>query len=188
MTETYGISSGGGSAEQRFRDLTGARPPSRSSDGDAVLEGHAVEVKRAASATLNQVRAVKYLPLVVWDDRSGDWYVVPAHVAVAEVSRKRRGQHTENPFESATLSLNRLRKYRVDEAGELRLRRLDAIEASSGYLRLRDEMERVLADSRALADETIARVRRVREDLGIEADPRHEGPTDPGGRPNDPVR
>jgi len=64
------------------------------------------------------------------DDRSGagregcprrryaptdEWYVVPAHVVVAEVSQKRRGQHTENPFESATLSLNILRPWKVED-------------------------------------------------------------------------
>jgi len=188
VTETYGISSGAGlqssaSAISLVRDRPHERPT-----GDAVLEGHAIEVKRAASATLNQVRAVKDLPLVVWDDRSGDWDVVPAHIVVAEVSRKHRGQHTEKPFESATLSSNRLKRCRVDEAGELRLRTLDAIEASSGYLRLRDEMERVLADSRALADETIVRVRRVLDDLGIGTDPRHEGPTHPARRPDDRLR
>ena len=72
-------------------------------------------MKRATSLTLNQVRAVKYLPLVVHYAPTDEWYVVPAHVVVAEVSQKRRGQHTENPFESATLSLNILRPWKVED-------------------------------------------------------------------------
>lgn len=58
-------------------------------------------MKRATSVTLNQVRAVKYLPIAVHCARTDEWYIVPAHVVVAAVSQRRRGQHTENPFESS---------------------------------------------------------------------------------------
>ncbi len=61
----FGISSGGADAESQFIALTGATQAPRAADGDAVLEGHLVEVKRASSATLNQVRATKYITLVV---------------------------------------------------------------------------------------------------------------------------
>ena len=64
--------------------------------GDAELGGAFVEVKKATAATLNQVRAVKYIPLVAYHEPTDTWYVVPAHVIVCLVASKGRGQHTEN--------------------------------------------------------------------------------------------
>ncbi len=171
MAETYGISGGGRSAEEMFRELTGASKAPTASAGDAILEGCPVEVKKATSNTLNQVRAVKYIPLVAFHEPSGYWYVVPAHVIVAEVSRKRRGQHTENPFESNTLSIGRLVQSRVEDPSELRSRTMNAIEASSHYPGLKHEMRHILDESRRLADDSVERVRRLLTELNIEVDP-----------------
>jgi len=57
----FGISGGGADAESRFIALTGATPAARRADGDALIEGHLVEVKSASRSTLNQVRATKYI-------------------------------------------------------------------------------------------------------------------------------
>jgi len=124
-------------------------------------------VKRATSVTLNQVRAVKYLPLVVHYAPADDWYVVPAHVVVAGVSQKRRGQHTENPFESATLSLTNLHTWKVDDARRLREATLEAIAASDRYPELRSAMKDVLRESRDLADASLERVRELLHRLGL---------------------
>jgi hypothetical protein len=155
----FGISSGGADAESQFIALTGATQALRAADGDAVLEGHLVEVKRASSATLNQVRATKYITLVAFEVGTGSWYVVPAHEVVRGVARKQRGQHTENPFESATLSLRNLEAFRVVDPSGLREAVLAAVGASQKYPRLHDEMRLVLTESRRLADEALARVR-----------------------------
>jgi hypothetical protein len=168
VSDAFGISGGGRSAEEAFREYTGATKPQRASAGDAILEGHPVEVKRVASATLNQVRAVKYIPLVAYHEPSDSWYVIPAHAVVAAVSGKRRGQHTENPFESTTLSIHSLDQFRVDDPGELRSRTMDAIEASSRYLELKQEMQRVLQESRRLADDSIERVKALLAGLGLD--------------------
>lgn len=109
--ETYGISYGGREAEREYIDRTGALPAPAASIGDVLLEDYPVEIKRATSSTLNQVRAVKYIPVVAYSAPQRAWYVIPAHIVVAEISRKTRGQHSEIPFESATLSLARLRRY-----------------------------------------------------------------------------
>lgn len=62
-----GISRSGREAERRFMAITGARATDRAELGDAVLNGVTVEIKQTQQAgTLNQVRAVKYLPLAVW--------------------------------------------------------------------------------------------------------------------------
>lgn len=167
MDERFGISGGGRSAEDEFRKLTGAVLTERSALGDAVLEGSPVEIKRATSNTLNQVRAVKYIPMAALYVPTDQWFVIPAHVIVLEVSRKRRGQHTENPFESATMSLGRLRHLAV-ERGELRLRTLQAIEESSRYVGLKEAMTRILLESRELAESSVSTVRRLITELGLE--------------------
>lgn len=153
-----GISGAGVEAESRFILLTGATPALRAADGDALLEGNLVEVKGATSTTLNQVRATKYITLVAYDARTDDWYVVPAHEVVRQVSRKQRGQHTENPFESATLSLRNLTAFRVRNPAQLREAVLNAVNDSASYPLVQEEMRRVLTTSRGLADDSIARV------------------------------
>lgn len=169
MSESFGISGGGRSAEELFRQMTGASPAERAAQGDALLEGHPVEIKRATSVrrALNQVRAVKYIPIVVHYAPSDEWYVVPAHVVVAAVSQKPRGQHTENPFESATLSLKNLGAWKVEDAGRLRAATLEAIEESDRYPELRDAMHEVLRESRDLADSSLERVRGLLRRLGL---------------------
>lgn len=167
MSDRFGISGGGRSAEELFREMTGAVPAERATQGDALLDGHPVEVKRATSATLNQVRAVKYLPIVVHYGPADEWYVVPAHVVVAGVSQKRRGQHTENPFESATLSLRNLHAWKVEDPSRLREATLEAIAASDEYPELRSSMEEVLRESRALTDTWLERVRSLLHRLGL---------------------
>jgi hypothetical protein len=164
---TYGISGGGRSAEEAYILATGALHSPSSALGDAVLEGTSVEIKRASSNTLNQVRAVKYIPLVVYDQTSDDWFVVPAHVVVALVSGKTRGQHTENPFESATLSVQQLGPYKVTGTQDLRSATLEAIAAAEDYAPLRTEMQRVLVASKELAEESHRRVHATLRQLGL---------------------
>lgn len=160
MSDHFGISGGGRSAEVLFRRMTGAAPAERAAQGDALLDGRPVEVKRATTVTLNQVRAVKYLPLVVYHLPAEQWYVVPAHVVVGQVSRKRRGQHTENPFESATLSLKNLDAWKIVDPGRLRDATVEAIAASDGYPELRAaKVRRKPRESRDLADASLQRVR-----------------------------
>jgi hypothetical protein len=153
-----GISRQGSEAERLYRAHTGALICPRAALGDAVLEGHYVEVKKASSTTINQVRAVKYIPLVIYRPDPESWYVVPAHEVVRLVALKTRGQHSENPFESATLSTNALEEFRTAPT-ELRERTLDAVRESENRTDLREAMDEVLRDCRELADESLARVR-----------------------------
>jgi len=163
----YGISGGGRSAEDAFIQATGADPTPRAALGDAVLEGHSVEIKKASSSTLNQVRAVKYIPLVVYSEPDDQWYVVPAHVVVALVSRKNRGQHTENAFESATLSTKSLTNYKVGGPGDLREATLRAIAESALYSPLEEAMREILQSSKELASRSTSDVREKLRELGI---------------------
>ena len=54
-----------------------------------------IEVKKA---TLNQVRAYKYVTLVAKDPTVDYWVVIPAHEAL-KMARGRKGQHAINAFE-----------------------------------------------------------------------------------------
>lgn len=165
MTETFGISGGGRSAEDEFIRLTGAEPSTTAAQGDAILDGTPIEIKRASSVTLNQVPAVKFIPLVVYYVPDDDWYVVPASAVVALVSRKNRGQHTENPFESATLSVRNLGDFRVADPGALRDATLAAIDEGARYPELQAAMGEVLQASKDLAAASIEKVRALVEEM-----------------------
>lgn len=160
--ESTGISGGGKEAEARFMAITGATPTARAALGDAVLDGVTVEIKHTKrTETLNQVRAVKYIPLVVWVSSEDAWYVIPAHQIVAIVSGRKRGQHTENPFESATLNLKHLEDFRLESESDLVAAVARRAEESAAYPQLKDEMDRVLAEAKKHAAADIERVTEV---------------------------
>jgi hypothetical protein len=158
--EINGISNQGDATETRFRELTGATRTTRASLGDAVIAGHAVEIKAASSDTLNQVRAVKFIPLVAFHKTSCKWYVLSAPDIVALVHEKSRGQHTENPFESATLSIRQLERFHVAES-ELKNAVLEAITKGKRFGDLKKIMDDVLLDSKRLAEISRQRVSKL---------------------------
>jgi len=159
---TEGISNTGDQVEAEFRRLTGASRAARASHGDAVINGWNIEVKKASANTLNQVRAVKFIPLVAKDTRDGTWYVISAPEVVRLVASKERGQHTENPFESATLNLPNLSEFRVPET-KLLAAVLSAIEAGKKATELHLAMNQVLSESKKLAADSLQRVRKLLE-------------------------
>lgn len=163
-----GISRSGADAEARFRSLTGATIAERAALGDAIVDGKYVEVKKATSTTLNQVRAVKYIPLVALFVPEMRWYVIPASEIVRQCALKRRGQHTENPFESATLSLSQLRTYTVADPSKLLIAVRAAIAEADRYPLLRELMAKVLADSKALATSSVDAVRATLDEYGLD--------------------
>jgi hypothetical protein len=162
------ISRSGDHAEDLFRKLTGAEISKGSALGDAVLEGHYVEVKKIgirgkdgkSTTTINQVRAVKYLPLVIWSELNNEWFVLPPNAVVALAAQRSRGQHTEVPFESMTLSFRHLIGHEV-EASELRQATLEAIAEGERHPELREEMDWVRRAAKALAVESVERIQRL---------------------------
>ena len=157
MTNQFGITSRGRFAEQLFLSRTGAEKASSASIGDAIINGNAIEIKQAKTMTTNQVRAVKYNVLVVYycpKNISPSWYVVPPHVVCQLVSLKKRGQHTENPFESATLSINKLSDYQInDDNASLRKGVLKAIRDGAKYPDIQDAMTCILERQRRSANQ-----------------------------------
>lgn len=153
-----GISHTGNEVESEFRRITGASKPPRAAVGDAIFDGYAIEVKKASTNTLNQVRAVKFIPLVAFDTRDETWYVVPAPDVVRLVASKSRGQHTENPFESATVSVAQLEDFASSEA-TLKRDLAAAIEAGKANSALKKVMDDILEESKELAQTARNRVR-----------------------------
>jgi hypothetical protein len=168
MSGISGISAGGADAEAMFVAATGATKTERAALGDAVLDGHFVEVKQARSPTLNQVRAVKYIVLVAFFVPDGQWYVVPANEIVRQCARKGRGQHTENPFESATMSLKNLSGYKIANVNELKPKVLEAVAEAETYPELGDLMRQVLVDSKDVAKRSTEAVREALGRLGLD--------------------
>jgi hypothetical protein len=156
-----GISGQGREAEIRFRNATGASRSRRPADGDALLSGHNVEIKKASTNTLNQVRPVKYVPLVVLDTRTDDWFVVPPDQVVRLAAKKKRGQHTENPFESVTLSVADIRGQYLVSEDQLRTATMAAIEHGERASELRDLMAEIRQRSSDLAEWSRDRVREL---------------------------
>ena len=162
-----GISNTGNDVEAAFRRITGAKASERAADGDAVLDGCNIEVKKASSNTLNQVRAVKFIPLVAYHTRSEKWFVVPAPDIVKAVSPKKRGQHTENPFESATLNISTLEKFKVESEVDLADTVRNAIKRGESFPELRDAMRAVLAESKRLAASSRDEISLLLRRLGV---------------------
>lgn len=123
-----------------------------------MLDGCHIEVKKASADTLNQVRAVKYIPVVAFHSPTSSWYVISAPDVVKLVAQKARGQHTENPFESATLSLSKLAAFRVSSDHRLADSVRAAIVRGSAFPALEAAMRAVLAESKQLAVDSRQRV------------------------------
>lgn len=103
MTDTkYGITKSGKKTEALLVELV---PKLRKNEGaakkgDVIFENTNLsldffaEVKKNA---WNQVRPMKYIPVIGHVEETGEWYVVPADILM-EWSSTRMGQHTPNPF------------------------------------------------------------------------------------------
>lgn len=136
----------GDDAERSFlRLVKGSRPSPDSKRGDALVpvdnDWHFVEIKQCQSNTINQVRAIKFIPLIVYSPENDlPWVVIPAHEVVRLVSAKSRGQHTEIPFESANLSLSQLPdNFRCGDAG-LEQKVMQAIRDGSKFAEVKEFM------------------------------------------------
>ena len=155
---TAGISKDGERVEAMFRDITGAEKVSEKAKGDALIRYQGgpdvyVEAKKASSNTINQVRAVKYLVLVVYDTRDESWYVVPADVVAKLCADKKRGQHGENPFENATLSVKKLGSYKLTRATKqtLRAKVRECYDAAQANSKVKRRMKAALTECSDLA-------------------------------------
>lgn len=110
----------GDNAKNLFRRLvTNVRRSNDFSAGDTevFIDGnwHHVDVKECNSNTINQVRAIRYQTLVIYND--GVWFVIPPQEVVRLMAQKSRGQHTEIPFECANLTLSQLQTvYRCSDS------------------------------------------------------------------------
>jgi hypothetical protein len=149
MTPRQAIRNEGKPAEQAFlRLVKNALPSDVARRGDAIVSvdgaSSYVEIKHVTSNTINQVRAVKFIPLVIYSPQFGDrpWAVLPAQEVVRLVLPKARGQHTEIALECANLSLSCIAgTFRCTSAG------LDnAVQSAVRTARKYPTLERILHD------------------------------------------
>ena len=120
--------------------------------GDSV---HYLEIKCCKSksgGTLNQIRAMKYIPLIVHlPNQAPHWMVVPPNKLVEITAQRRRGQHTEIALESATISVNSLDKSFWCDEKALEQRVVSAIHEGQKYPLLKQAMVDLKRDIRRLA-------------------------------------
>lgn len=140
-----GISNAGEPGIQRFIDLTGAVRSMGRSPGNVEFEGAPVQVRSGYKNTINQIRAVRYLPVAILDSSTGAWYVVPPDDVIRLVEAKAGGQHGANPYESTTLRRSELAAYRVDTDADLPGAVVVAIAQGAENAALRGVMQRISA-------------------------------------------
>lgn len=158
----------GAPAEAAFLEVLGnnAQPSDSAKQGDCRFlhngQWHYIEIKHCEKDTVNQVRAIKCIPVVVFSPDRGTrrWAVLSPKAVTQMVMRKKRGQHTEIPFECATLSRNNLlhEAWCSDVGLEQRLRAaLD--EPVNGKLKLL--MDEFLLEIKALCEKHRSRLREM---------------------------
>lgn len=141
----------GDHAENEFRRLVPRAEKSddqKSGDARLLVDGtvYYLEIKQCHSNTVNQVRAIKFIPLVILAPKLAPrWIVLPPQEVVRLVAGKSRGQHTEIPFESANLSLTGIpERFRCSDA-DLPQRVIDSIQGARRYAAVEAELRRLQA-------------------------------------------
>lgn len=164
-----GISNQGTDAEQLFFALvTSSRKAPKASAGDAVVNVDGidvtVEVKKCdapnGSGTINQVRAIKFIPMVVHNPSRNEWFVVPAAELVRAAASKSRGQHTEIPFESMNMSLSQVTRWKCSSA-ELDAALRAAVRFDRNHKVLGIAMVALLASIKSFGDHQKAEIARL---------------------------
>ncbi len=146
-----------------LRLVIGGRASDDQKQGDAVIPvddgDYYVEIKECHAAfggpgTINQIRAIKYTPLVIQAPERRCWYVVPASELVRLAAQKERGQHTEIPFECMNLALAQLedRGFECSDQ-DLSSRVMEAVRIGKREDRLRVLMGDLLQAIRELGEE-----------------------------------
>lgn len=115
MAKRQAIRNEGKPAEQAFlRLVPGSRPSDIAKLGDVVVAldcaEHYVEVKHCDSVgeSINQVRAIKFIPCVIYAPRRNSWYILSPDQLVRLAATKSRGHHNEIPFECMNFTLGSL--------------------------------------------------------------------------------
>jgi hypothetical protein len=135
--------------------VAGSRKSDSAKKGDAIvaLDGadHYVEIKFVTSNTVNQVRAIKFIPLAIYSPQEEKcWAVLPAYEVVRLVFHKDRGQHTELALESANMTLTGIsQSFRCNDA-ELNSVVQNAIRSARKYSRLETTLVDFLACIRGI--------------------------------------
>jgi hypothetical protein len=159
-----GISATGRTAEAEFCRLTGFSICHDRGRGDALatVDGipTPVEVKKCSASTINQVRPIKFLPLVIYNEANRCWYVIGPVPLIKYACGRGRGQHTEIPFESVTLNINAWELYKVGPES-LKSRVVEVIRESRRHCGIELCMRKLAQDIKDLSDRYKDAIRKV---------------------------
>ena len=164
----------GDDAESRFLQLVSMSQKSQTPAlGDAVVtvqgKDYYVEIKQCGtrSGTINQVRAIKYIPCVIWASLRNKWYIFPPNRLVKIAAKKNRGQHTEIPFESMNIGMpanNDIQGAIVCDDKELDKQIREAICEGERFPDCREAMSSLLDEIRQLKNKYIDEIENMFED------------------------
>ena len=153
----------GDNAEQIFLHLvkdSRSSPIAKRGDAQVAVDNkwHFVEIKECHSTngTINQIRAIKFIPLIIYapeHEQGRPWVVVPAHKVVSLVLPKSRGQHTEIPFECANLPLRGFVDFLCTQQ-ELEQKVIEAIRNDMNYIEVKEFMKNLYTELRELDKRT----------------------------------
>lgn len=130
-------------------------------DVEVLVDGawYYVEIKECHANTINQVRAIKYLPLVVFTPGTPKpWLVLAPHELAAIVARRSRGQHNENPFECAALSLGNMPEGRRCTDTELDTWVKDALHSGNEHHEVKALLEEIHTEIVQLSESAKRRI------------------------------
>jgi len=157
-------------AESAFLKLVpGSRCSNNCRLGDVIVPvdgtDHYVEIKHCDSKgeSINQVRAIKFIPCVIFAPRRACWYILSADQLVRLAASKARGQHTELAFECMLFTLNSLASTSFSKATDAELDDTlrVAIRCGVSATGLRELMTALLADITTMKKQYIELVRRM---------------------------
>lgn len=117
-----GITHAGKPGKQRFCEITGAEQQGHS----VFYDDFPIAVKTTESLNANQVRAHLWAVLVIFDKRTGDWYVIPPHIVYA-IATSKPGQHQPFGIVCAQFDYEDFKDYRVSSEALLESAVQDAI-------------------------------------------------------------
>lgn len=150
-----GISKAGEAAKRRFCNLTGASPvPGQESA--AILDNYTIQIRgitKPTSGTANQIRAVKYRVIAIFNQPKNDWYVISPDDVARLLNARVAGQHGKNPYENSTLNLGELARYLVPPKITLADACLKAAKKGDRYPAIRSALEDVVTISELAAQQ-----------------------------------
>ena len=110
------------------------------------------EMKECGKNTINQVRAIRYIPLVVHFTREDYWAVIPPNELVKMASKRNAGQHGILAYENMTITTNNIEDKWKCSGDQLHKNIIKAIKEGEKNNHMRDGMRVLQAELEGIKD------------------------------------